>query len=370
MPSKDTKSFKEHLNNLLLARKIFENNEILDFISYVLNKRKEEELPVFLKNYLIMVAQFYKHQHTIKKIIELVFDELIDDLRDNLEAFKELYGLFNLLSSQKLSKDPQLLQKLYKTLALQNKHNHSTGLYIIVTKHYDHLLKNLIDLATNDPERIKDLYSALPLQNKHGHSALNTLSNENPTTRFNQIKMLIEPSSYKKFITTVVLRKKTIIKQLNEIQGYCLGCLKITQENCDERTSLEQALTYIYQLDSLPALNSMIKNHQENFIEQLVQLNPLDQPVHLEQYNSYNSQQDWMRDSTSYNIQEDDFIHSPNALSDYTTSNTLSNNTQPSLSSMENEYSLLPGTPSMLGSAHSSPTAQQAENQLLRLGPM
>ena len=53
MPSKDTKSFKEHLNNLLLARKIFENNEILDFISYVLNKRKEEELPVFLKNYLI-----------------------------------------------------------------------------------------------------------------------------------------------------------------------------------------------------------------------------------------------------------------------------------------------------------------------------
>ncbi len=255
MPKKNNKSFKENLNGILHGKS--KKNEITEFISHIINRQEEVILPSFLKNYLVIQAPYYKNECTVKKIIELVFEELTSLAGDDLAKIKELYSLFNLLSLQKLSKDTELLQKIYKTLIFQE-NQHCSGLYVIVASDYSSLFKRLINLADGVPERIKYLYTALPLENKYGDSALNILIKETPSRRLNKIKKLIKVSYFKKIISTFMSSQSTLIRELNEIESYCLSCVSTKSIPSKKRTSLERRLTQLVQLNSLPTVGSTV----------------------------------------------------------------------------------------------------------------
>ena len=223
MINNNKSSFKQRLIKLL-GGKPFTNHPIVNLVVANLHKKNEEDLPIFLKNYLSIVVTIYNQDSIVKKIIELLFDELIGLAKDNLATIQELYGLFNILSPQKFYKNPIILQKLYKSLTQQDA-NGCSGLYLILTKHKDTLLTRLINLAKNNPERIIDLYSAIPLYNKHHQSALTILSKEQSQTRFNQIKKLLKQSFFQNIINFFIPRQQIITNELNGIKSYCLNCL-------------------------------------------------------------------------------------------------------------------------------------------------
>ena len=223
MINNNKSSFKQRLIKLL-GGKLFKNHPIVNLIAANLHKKNEEDLPIFLKNYLSIVVTIYNQDSIVKKIIELLFDELIGLAKDNLATIQELYGLFNILSPQKFYKNPIILQKLYKSLTQQDA-NGCSGLYLILTKHKDTLLTRLINLAQNNPERIIDLYSAIPLCNKHHQSALTILSKEQSQTRINQIKKLLKQSFFQDIINFFRPRQQIITNELNGIKSYCLNCL-------------------------------------------------------------------------------------------------------------------------------------------------
>ena len=223
MITNDEQPFKQRLIKLL-GKKNFKKHSIVSTIVSILNKTNEKELLKFLKNYLSINVNSYNKDSIVNKIIELTFDELIVLAGNNLEAIKDLYGLFNILSIQKLSQNSQILHNLYKTLPLQDAYGCS-GLHLILTRHKDKLLKTLINLAKDNPERITELYSALPIQNKYKQSALNILCKEPQQTSLNHIKNLIKKSHFQKLIHVFMPKKRIINNTLNEMQSYYLYCL-------------------------------------------------------------------------------------------------------------------------------------------------
>ena len=227
----DEQPFKQRLLKLLTKKNLKKYKEVNDII-FVL-KKPDKDLLIFLKSYLSVAINPYNQNAIINKIIELTFDELIRLAGDDLVKIKELYDIFNLLSLQKLSNNPQILQKLYKTLALQDSYGCS-GLYLILTKYKNKdayiLLQKLINLAKDNPERITDIYSALPIQNKYKQSALNILFKEQPQTRLNQIKRLIQQSYFQNLINTFMPKQRIITQQIKDMQPYYLACLSTTSE--------------------------------------------------------------------------------------------------------------------------------------------
>ena len=221
--------FNQRLH-VLLEENHIQDSTIINTIVNIFNKYQQQDLLFHLTQYLSMVLPENTKHRPLKEIVELVFDESVACSEDKLTALQPLYGIFNILTLQKLSKDQILLEKLYKSLAITNNAHHS-GLYMILTTYKYTLLKMLVILAKDNAERIKYIYTALPIYTKHEGSALSILHQQNQTTNLIVIKNLLNPSFYLRFTSFWLSKQKTRLKELQAIQAYCLECLTTSKEN-------------------------------------------------------------------------------------------------------------------------------------------
>ncbi len=221
--------FNQRLH-VLLKEKTIKDSTIMNTILNIFSKYQQQDLLFHLNQYLSMVLPENTKHSPLKEIVELVFDESVAYSEDKLTALQPLYGIFNILTIQKLSKDQILLEKLYKSLAITNNAHHN-GLYMILTTYKYTLLKMLVILAKDNAERIKYIYTALPIYTKHEGSALSMLHRQTPPTNLIIIKNLLNPSFYLRFTSFWLSKQKTRLKELQAIQAYCLECLATTKEN-------------------------------------------------------------------------------------------------------------------------------------------
>ena len=236
--------------SILLKGKSFKNHTIAASVVDLLNKHTQTstatDLLLYLKHYLSLVVNDYNKDYIVKKIVEIVFEELIIAAGPDIYAFQTFYGIFNLLSLQKLSKNPQILKNFYESLTLTDQKNRS-GLFLILTTHKNKLLEMLIVLAKDNPEHIKDIYTSLSIKTKKGNSALHILHKEQYIKNFNQIKNLLKPSFYLSFFSMFLSKHKTILKELNEIQLHCLNCLDHKNKHLDQPINPLDRLEYLHQ---------------------------------------------------------------------------------------------------------------------------
>ncbi len=236
--------------SILLKGKTFKNHTIAAGVVDLLKKQTETsiatDLLLYLKHYLSLVVNDYNKDHIVKKIVEIVFEELIIAAGPDIYAFQTFYGVFNLLSVQKLSKNPQILKNFYESLTLKDQQNRS-GLFLILTTHKTKLLEMLIILAKDNPTHIKDIYTSLSIRTKNGNSALHILHKEHYIKNFNQIKNLLKPSFYLSFFSIFLSKHKAILKELNEIQLHCLNCLDHKNKHLDQPINPLDRLEYLHQ---------------------------------------------------------------------------------------------------------------------------
>ena len=242
---------------VLLKENPIKDSAIINTIVNICSKYQQQDLLFHLHQCLSMVLPENTNHRPLKEIVELVFDELVACSEDKLTALQPLYGIFNILTLQKLSKDQILLEKLYKSLAITNNAHHS-GLYMILTTYKYTLLKMLVILAKDNAERIKYIYTALPIYPKHEDSALSILQQQNPPTNLIAIKNLLNPSFYLRLTSFWLSKQKTRLKELQTIQAYCLECLATTKENLATTADLLTPNTTYPNFLSIPRFMSTI----------------------------------------------------------------------------------------------------------------